>query len=87
MYQDRIFKIENGNWVQLADGKYGFINGTPMRYDENDEPIYKYEWNGKEVTQKQYQQEVKKLIDLENANEVAYEGATAERIKSSILNY
>lgn len=87
MNQDRIFKIENGNWVQLADGQYGFINGAPMQYDENDEPIYKYEWNGKEVTQEQYQQEVKKFIDLENANEVAYDGVSAIRIKQLIRSY
>ena len=86
-YQDRIFKIENGNWIQIVDGKYGFIDEAPVQYDENDEPIYQYEWGGKQVTKEQYEKEVKKIIDVENANEVAWDGVTAEKIKYAIYDY
>lgn len=53
-YFDHIYKIENGEFVQLHMGDYGAEDNSQVKYDKEDNPIYIYTWDDRIVTQSQY---------------------------------
>lgn len=49
VYYDKIYTIENGQFVLLCQGNYGASDNTNVSLDANGRPIYTYRWNGTEV--------------------------------------
>lgn len=86
-YYDRIFEIKNGKWSQIAIGEYGAEDNSNIQVDENDEPIYVYEWNEKRVDKEEYMKNVKKIIDKDIAETITYAGASEETIVQEIKDY
>ena len=57
-YYDLIYSIENGKWVRVADGEW-----TMTR--KNDDWVYQYQWNGEEVKEDVYAQNLNAVFDME----------------------
>ena len=88
-YYDQIYKIEDGNWVQIANGKYGLEDNTvPPEYDEDGNLICDfYEWNGNSVTEDEYENYVNTIFGSANIEEVSEQGADEVRIIQLIKAY
>lgn len=67
VYYNKIYKINNGKFVKLYDGSYGAEYNANVQCDENGEPIYKYYWNDKEVSEAQYNKKLKAIFDKSKA--------------------
>lgn len=57
-YFDDVGKLSKGKMVSIANGTYGAEDNSNVKLDENGEPIYRYYWNGKEVTKKAYEKKL-----------------------------
>lgn len=62
VYYDRFFEIKDGKWVQTGNGEYGMEDNTSPEYDENGDYVFQYKWDGKEVTKKKYEKNMKKFF-------------------------
>ena len=49
-YGDRIYSIENGQFVVIHEGEYGAADNSNVQYDSDGNPIYSYYWDGTEVS-------------------------------------
>lgn len=49
-YGDRIYSIENGQFVVIHEGEYGAADNSNVQYDSDRNPIYSYYWDGTEVS-------------------------------------
>ena len=50
VYHDKIYSIENGQFVLLHEGKYGAIDNSHVQFNSDGKPIYNYYWDGIEVS-------------------------------------
>ena len=75
VYYDRVYCIEDGQFVQLCDGEYGAEDNSRVQYDSNGEPIYQYYWNGVQVSSEaEYENLLNQVYDAAQAIDL-YEGA------------
>ncbi len=68
-YPLTITKLENGQFTEIGSG-LSYVseeNGKKMREDENYPYILTYEWEGKTVTEDQFNAEVAELYDLDQS--------------------
>lgn len=49
VYHDKIYSIENGQFVLLHEGNYGAADNSHVQFDSDGYPIYDYYWDGTEV--------------------------------------
>ena len=66
-YYDIIYCLKDGKLVKVAEGYYGAEDNSNVQYDENDEPIYCYEWEGVPVTKEEYQKALNEIYNQEEA--------------------
>ncbi len=66
-YYDLVYRLENGEMKLIAEGYYGAEDNSRVQFDESGEPIYKYEWNGKEMSKADYEAELNKVYDTSKA--------------------
>ena len=66
-YYDLVLTLQDGQLVLTDQGYYGAEDNTNVQFDENGEPIYRYEWNGKQVTKGEYAEELNAVYDLSKA--------------------
>lgn len=76
-YFDQIYAIQNGQWSLLAKGEYGAEDNTNVQFDENNQPIYKYNWNGAEVDRDTYDKSVDFYVTRGNGVALTYDEALA----------
>lgn len=50
VYHDKIYSIENGQFVLLHEGNYGAADNSHVQFDSDGNPIYNYYWDGTEVS-------------------------------------
>lgn len=50
VYHDKIYSIENGQFVLLHEGNYGAADNSHVQFDSDGYPIYDYYWDGTEVS-------------------------------------
>ena len=62
VFYDRVFEIKDGEWLQIGDGECRMEDNTNPEYDENGDYVFRYKWDGKEVTNKKYEKKLKKLF-------------------------
>lgn len=62
-YYDIVYKLEKGELIAVGEGYYGAEDNSNVQYDEAGDPIYVYEWNGKQVTEEEYDQALDTLYD------------------------
>ena len=70
IYWDGVFKIQNGRFVEVAHGDFGAEDNANVQYDENQEPIYQYTWNGRDVSEQEYQEHLARAFDSSRARDV-----------------
>lgn len=78
VYYDKIYTIQDGQFVLLYSGDYGAEDNTNIQLDESGMPIYNYYWNGTQVSS---QEEYMSLLDQVYSTEQAitpYDGAQYE---------
>ena len=63
-YYDVVFSIINGELEVVAQGSYGAEDNSNVQFDADGNPIYYYEWNGVRMTEKEYEQELSKVYDV-----------------------
>lgn len=91
-YHDKIYTIYDGHWMPLAEGNYGIDPEVMTQYDENGDPIYKYEWQvegyiEEEIAKEEYEQKRNELIDLNQTKLLSESGVSAEEMIQQIKNY
>ena len=88
-YYDCVYKIDDGRWVQIGDGEYGDNGDTTMETDKygNSTIKFVYTWNGEKVSEDEYSANLKKLIDVDLADEIGYQEVSSSEIISQIRNY
>lgn len=88
-YYDYVYKIDDGRWVQIGDGEYGDDGDTTMETDKygNSTIKFVYTWNGENVSEDEYSANLKKLIDVDLADEIGYQEVSSSEIISQIRNY
>ena len=88
-YYDYVYKIDDGRWVQIGDGEYGDDGDTTMETDKygNSTIKFVYTCNGEKVSEDEYSANLKKLIDVDLADEIGYQEVSSSEIISQIRNY
>jgi hypothetical protein len=86
-YSDYVYRIQNGEFTKLHEGKYGAEDNANVQLDVNGEPIYQYYWEGKEVSSKQYEQSLKSVFYDSKAVSVGENSYTASEIISVIKGF
>lgn len=88
-YYDYVYKIDDGRWVQIGDGEYGDDGDITMETDKygNSTIKFVYTWNGEKVSEDEYSANLKKLIDVDLADEIGYHEVSSSEIISQIRNY
>lgn len=88
-YYDYVYKIDDGRWVQIGDGEYGDDGDITMETDKygNSTIKFVYTWNGEKVSEDEYSANLKKLIDVDLADEIGYQEVSSSEIISQIRNY
>lgn len=88
-YYDCVYKIDDGRWVQIGDGEYGDDGDTTMETDKygNSTIKFVYTWNGEKVSEDEYSANLKKLVDVDLADEIGYQEVSSSEIISQIRNY
>ena len=79
-YYDEIYKIENGKFATVAKGSYG--ETEDQQTDENGELIYSYYWNGEDVSEEQYEQNLKEFSDQDQTEDIYQNIYTFEQSKA-----
>lgn len=51
-YYDKIYTLENGNFVLLYSGEYGAKDNSKVEYGDDGMPVYQYFWEMKRCHQK-----------------------------------
>ncbi|MCL1876313.1 MAG: hypothetical protein FWF87_08670 [Synergistaceae bacterium] len=85
-YSDRVYTIQNGEFVLLHNGRYGAEDNSKVQVDEEGNPIYQYFWNGKEVSDKDYERSLKAVFDDSKAVNAYKNTYTASEIIPKILD-
>ncbi|MCI8418080.1 MAG: hypothetical protein HFI33_11415 [Lachnospiraceae bacterium] len=65
-YYDVVYRIQDGKWQFVAEGDYHDPDGGPVQ-DEEGNFIYQYTWEGKEVSEEEYQRGLATVYDKEKA--------------------
>ena len=65
-YYERVYKLNNGKMVEIANGKYGAEDNSNVEFDSDGNPIYQYFWNGTKITKTEYEEKINKAYDKSN---------------------
>ena len=87
-YYDLIYRIIDGEMTLIASGYYGAADNSQVQFDEEGNPIYRYEWNGTEMSKEEYQQELSAVYDETKAVSYDYSDLyTLDEIKNAVSGY
>lgn len=86
-YYDLVYRLEDGKLTLIAQGYYGAEDNSHVQFDENGEPVYRYEWNGTEMSSGEYEKELNAVYDTKRAKEYAWPGSTAEEMIGRIEGF
>lgn len=64
-YFDKVYTIEDGQFVLLYSGEYGLEENIHVEFDPDD--YYKYYWQDEEVSYDEYTQNLNAVFDTESA--------------------
>ncbi len=68
-YYDLVYCIIDGQLTLIAEGNYGAEDHTNLQQDENGNLIYKYFWNGIEMTEEDYNSALNEVYDTSKAKQ------------------
>lgn len=91
-YYDNIYYIDNGEFILQCSGNYGASDNSNVQYDSDDNPIYKYNWNGTKVSSKsEYIKELNKVYDTKKAKypiaDAEYDMNAGRYVGNGLCNY
>lgn len=87
-YYDLIYRIIDGKMTLIASGYYGAADNSQVQFDEEGNPIYRYEWNGTEMSKEEYQQELSAVYDETKAVSYDYSDLyTLDEIENAVSGY
>jgi DNA-directed RNA polymerase specialized sigma24 family protein len=80
---DYVYEIKDGNLVSVAKGDYGAEDNSNVQIDENGDFIYRYYWNGEEVSKEQYSELLDEVFDYDSAvnSYDLYEGSSIDELR------
>ena len=87
IFHNNVYRIQNGKFVRLHTGDYGAEDNANVQCDANGDPIYRYYWEGKEVSEKEYEQALSSVFDSSKAIHVYEKTYTASKIIPAIKGY
>ena len=64
-YYDKIYTLENGNFVLLYSGEYGAEDNSKVEYGDDGMPVYQYFWENEEVSSEEYDRKLNEVYDTE----------------------
>ena len=65
-YYDKIYTLENGNFVLLYSGEYGAEDNSKVEYGDDGMPVYQYFWENQEVSsEEEYDRKLNEVYDTE----------------------
>ena len=80
-YWDRVYKIEDGQFVMVADGEYGAEDNAHVQLDAYGEPIYQYYWNNEQLdSEAAYNEQLNRVFDTSKAIDI-YDGAEYDSVQ------
>ncbi len=63
-YYDIVYSLEDGILAPIATGLWGWLDESVYgRFDESENPLYVYEWNGVRVEQAEYESQLNSVYD------------------------
>lgn len=71
-YYDIVYSIIEGEMTRIAEGNYGAEDNSNVQYDDEGNPVYIYEWNGENVSAKEYEKGLEHVYDKSKAVEYDY---------------
>lgn len=66
-YYDVVYSILDGQMTVIAQGNYGAEDNTDIQIDETGKLIYKYYWNGVEMSEEDYNISLNGVFDMNRA--------------------
>lgn len=70
VYWDSVYRLQGGQFVELAHGDYGAEGNANILYDSDGAPIYQYSWNGVEMTEQEYESQLAVAFDVSSARNI-----------------
>ena len=91
-YWDRVYKIEDGQFVMVADGEYGAEDNAHVQVDAYGEPIYQYYWNNEKLdSETAYKNQLNRVFDTSKAiniwDESEYDSVRGRHVGNGICDY
>ena len=81
VYWDKLYKIEDGQIVMVADGEYGAEDNAHVQLDAYGEPIYQYYWNNEQLdSEAAYNEQLNRVFDTSKAIDI-YDGAEYDSVQ------
>lgn len=68
-YYDLVYTMTDGQLSLVASGYYGAKDNSKLEFDENGDPIYQYEWNGKLMSHEEYSRALNAVYDTSKARD------------------
>lgn len=92
VYHDKIYSIENGQFVLLHEGNYGAADNSHVQFDSDGYPIYDYYWDGTEVSSEtEYMNLLNKVYNAQQAitpfDGAEYDSETWRYVGNGLCDY
>ena len=79
-YYDEVYRIQNGKFTRLHRGNYGAEDNSNVQRDAEGNPVYRYYWDGKEVSENEYERALSSAFDDSKAAAADENSSSAREI-------
>jgi hypothetical protein len=86
-FGDDVYRIQNGKFKRLHKGNYGAEDNANVQLDADGSPIYQYYWDGKEVSENEYERALSSVFDDSKAVDPDNNSYSASDIVSIIKSF
>lgn len=90
-YYDKIYTLENGNFVLLYSGEYGAEDNSKVEYGDDGMPVYRYFWENEEVSSEEYERKLNEVYDTEKEvnifQDAQYDSGRGRYVGNGLCDY
>lgn len=90
-YYDKIYTLENGNFVLLYSGEYGAKDNSKVEYGDDGMPVYQYFWENEEVSSEEYERKLNEVYDTEKEvnifQDAQYDSGRGRYVGNGLCDY